>query len=1304
MYQVIRIRTCNLLANLNLKILLIIITLSCCNQLKAQSNNLGPSIPSPNSASLGLYGEMPVSYFTGVPEISIPLYEIKGKKISLPISMSYHAGGLRPEVHPGWVGNGWNLSAGGAITRKVNGNIDEYQRLGSGIGKAGYYYNCNNLNNSTWYEPPSIITYPPDSYGYSPNFDADTEPDEFDFNFLGYSGKFFLDQTGNWQVQSDNALKVVFNSNDFVNPFIDNINGNFSVSNVSPTFGIFTIIDQSGNQFIFGSKDNKNTAIEYSDVMIPQASLYGASITATSWYLSQIISADSTETINLNYERGPLESQIGFSSTYGGYQNSGSGTGIISTIFNFNNFYPSSTCNISNAGLTGWVIFPVYLVSITMPSQNLMIDFSNKSQSNELAYITDPKDSNNPYVAIFNGTPSSPYYQTQIPNNFPSQYLIDIPNATGLVPFYTNNPSVWSGSNYSTRFIWLKLDEIIVKNTATQNNIRFIDFNYRNIPTARLQLNSLNISDNSNIPIQTYSFLYNDQTPLPAYLTTYTDHWGFNNNSVMPALSTINANQNYFSIRNPDATGLQTKAEILTSITYPTGGTTSFIYEPNTYSSVVYRDPLSLSNKGTSVTSETGIAGGVRIRTITTSDGLGNSMVKNYYYVNGYNSTANLSTLVSSGVLDTKPVYSFVNQAVTAGGATLTYQINSSNPIIPVTSNSSGTLIGYSSVVEQRSDGSYSLYQFSNQDNSLYKDQVPLGVVYSILMSNFPCTSMAFERGKLLYKADYAVNNVNNISYLVSEKFTNYSSVGTLTAANALMNTWTQICSTQMPVCRAAYLMYSYPFLPSSEITKIYSSDGSGTNVTTTTNLVYDQYKNLVSKQITNSKGQAELVTYTYPYNYVTSDPSNPYSAMVSMNNVSAPIEKRVSISGNLISAELYTYQYLGSKNIYNNALYNFEISSPVSLSTLAVTTYSGSGQLSFDSRYVNHATIYYDPFGNLSTVNKTGSDVSSYLYDYGQTLPVAKVTNANNIYASGNNISKAVNQQIFIPFSLSTNYTQTIVVGVTGSVTLSLTYNNPGVSGSSQLNWTLYGPTYATGTLCSATATSTTNCGTQSNSVTINNVQPGSYSLVYDIISCSGFQNYYGYYLNVQYPVSIYSTISAQNDVGYTSFEYMASGDLNYGTGNWSGIVLGNIKTSAAVTGSNYYTLSGTILSKSGLQASQTYIVSYWSDSGPYTVTGSQSVITGATLNFGNWTYYEHVVTNTSTVSVSGSGNIDELRIYPQGGQMTTYTYIPLIGLSSQCDINNVVTYFSYDSFGRLQLIMDKDKNVVKKFYYQYQ
>jgi YD repeat-containing protein len=72
--------------------------------------------------------------------------------------------------------------------------------------------------------------------------------------------------------------------------------------------------------------------------------------------------------------------------------------------------------------------------------------------------------------------------------------------------------------------------------------------------------------------------------------------------------------------------------------------------------------------------------------------------------------------------------------------------------------------------------------------------------------------------------------------------------------------------------------------------------------------------------------------------------------------------------------------------------------------------------------------------------------------------------------------------------------------------------------------------------------------------------------------------------------------------------------------------------------------------------------------------------------------------------VTVSGAGSIDELRLYPATAQMTTYTYSPLIGMTTVCDIDNKITYYSYDGFGRLKWIKDQDGNIIKTMQYHFE
>jgi len=97
------------------------------------------NIASPNAAALGKVADIPISYQTGLPNISIPIYTIKEGPLQLPISLSYHASGLKTMETSSWVGAGWSLNAGGMISRQVRGAADEIiQPYGPGGSNVSY--------------------------------------------------------------------------------------------------------------------------------------------------------------------------------------------------------------------------------------------------------------------------------------------------------------------------------------------------------------------------------------------------------------------------------------------------------------------------------------------------------------------------------------------------------------------------------------------------------------------------------------------------------------------------------------------------------------------------------------------------------------------------------------------------------------------------------------------------------------------------------------------------------------------------------------------------------------------------------------------------------------------------------------------------------------------------------------------------------------------------------------------------------------------------------------------------------------
>jgi len=84
---------------------------------------------------------------------------------------------------------------------------------------------------------------------------------------------------------------------------------------------------------------------------------------------------------------------------------------------------------------------------------------------------------------------------------------------------------------------------------------------------------------------------------------------------------------------------------------------------------------------------------------------------------------------------------------------------------------------------------------------------------------------------------------------------------------------------------------------------------------------------------------------------------------------------------------------------------------------------------------------------------------------------------------------------------------------------------------------------------------------------------------------------------------------------------------------------------------------------------------------------------------------YNVNVTKETHYISVSATSTypIDEVCFHPVNAMMNTYTYDPLIGMTSETDENGKTIYYEYDSFGRLQYIKDQDLNIIQEYKYHY-
>ena len=261
-------------------------TLACAPALAAQTSLMRVTVPSPTAASLGKFGDVPVNLYTGVPDISVPLFTVQGRTLELPVTLRYHGGGIRVEEIASWVGLGWALDAGGVITRSVRGLPDDYYK--------GYYYTGYNWYNAgTWPYPSSNII------AFVLQKEWDPEPDRFFFSFAGRSGQFVMGPTT--ADRNVREVRTIPHQRLRIVPIIPS----------GGDLARWEITTEDGTQYIFAASeltmDNSATLIDPRPTNITPDTKPSFK---SSWYLTEIRSPGG-DTIKLYYSTYTVRHRVG---------------------------------------------------------------------------------------------------------------------------------------------------------------------------------------------------------------------------------------------------------------------------------------------------------------------------------------------------------------------------------------------------------------------------------------------------------------------------------------------------------------------------------------------------------------------------------------------------------------------------------------------------------------------------------------------------------------------------------------------------------------------------------------------------------------------------------------------------------------------------------------------------------------------------------------------------------------------------------------------------------------------------------
>jgi YD repeat-containing protein len=247
----------------------------------AQPNeNFIPNVfnKSPTSASFTKYGDYPTNLSSGLPDISIPLYTIESGGLKVPITLSYHASGIKVEQSATWVGLGWTLSSGGTISRNVIGLADDGPN-----GFFKYYQRATSLF-------PTNETDLRYLYSTVVNKNYDNRPDIYSYNIPGNSGKFFFNALNGTPITGYKIEMIpwspVLIKNMAVRPDLDTAK--------------FSILDEHGNSYVMGNKYREET---YSQSTSSRPGDYAT----TSWMLERMVSQNKHDTISFTYRKQSLQ-------------------------------------------------------------------------------------------------------------------------------------------------------------------------------------------------------------------------------------------------------------------------------------------------------------------------------------------------------------------------------------------------------------------------------------------------------------------------------------------------------------------------------------------------------------------------------------------------------------------------------------------------------------------------------------------------------------------------------------------------------------------------------------------------------------------------------------------------------------------------------------------------------------------------------------------------------------------------------------------------------------------------------------
>ena len=1028
--------------------------------------------PSPTASALAKYVDNPVSHYTGTTDISIPLYEIQLKDLSVPIGLTYNPQDIQVSTVPSNVGLGWSLNVGGVITRAVK-NIPDDARQDYCIGteefdqseigtplddfpycKWGYLYAISDgepfvqSNNGVEWGYRGTSTYNLDldgiyanrnsvtpeeavleNFAYPlwaiPNFNeefnwsdatarpignvqnlfkmyTDLEPDVFYFSFPGYSGKFVFDVEN-----GSPKIKTI--------PYQD-LQFTYQTDATTGRLMSFTVTDGMGVVYIFEDVENTILVEENATGPFPtRRSTYNSA-----WWLSRI-NTPKGETLNFSYESESISS---LNST------------IAPTLLDMFDARQGSVSSLNNNEAISLYINDTKRIS-SIYNDDILVEFGANHTRQDLV-------DGSTGMAITSITINAASVASE-PDRIRKfeltyDYFLSEENKT-LSSFFTAN------AHNGIKRLRLRSVQEFGKNDTNEIPKYVFDYNYYdyNNDTSKKFPNRYSY----NLDLWGYANGANNVTPVPSH-HIYPDHYEKGDLRMFSIYGKSSYIGRHLTTaggdRLPNASYMD--IGVLTKITYPTGGSTAYVYEPHKFV----------------MDGEEFIGGGLRINSIIKDDDQGGTITYNYRYTLSTNSNVSSGKIVSLPMYANLPTSRYLtspidDQLLTTEEERLQVYSGRYSYSVSDLGRTSGSNVGYTKVIEYLSangsanfDNGRTEYSFSfpaafGEQNDVVDDGCTIekngicdGMYNTTRVHNFFMYGDDRSQGQLEYYPESSLSHLTpsnpnydwNRGLLLNKKY--YSADNSL-IQEEVMEYATYFPNNQTAPTKVygikmaefdvkssfegnlgftrnyAFRVAKYELL--TDVAKVLSSKtiidyevGTTSSVSKTMDYKYEgaDHKNVTEITENTSISDRLITKYKYPFDYPVFNPIHEGEGIYALRqkNISAiPVEvsEYISKAGNeyLKNSSLITYQLMDG---IPEPLRQFRIETDDLISDFVPSSLSGpQGFFTKDPRYVEKAHFKnYDSRGNVLEVeDKTSGITTSYLWGYNNTLPIAKVVNAEN-------------------------------------------------------------------------------------------------------------------------------------------------------------------------------------------------------------------------------------------------------------------------------------------------------------------